>query len=261
MAGASARCVNSAIAKRSRMEGLTPMKRVSLPLAGLLVLTLLLGLTQRALATTAAQFCAEPQESEFVRLLNDYRAAHGVGPVTADQYLSVGAEDHAIDMGERNVLDHAMADGTSGFDNLVAHGWTAGGWLGEVAAGSEETAAGSLRQLELDPPHNEILLDPKYVSIGVGRYDDGGATTARYWWVADFSSSAPMQAVVPCGTTAPANVSVPTETSTPVAPTNTPTAVPPTETPVASSNESSGSGDNSGKPKVCPTRNPHYPDC
>jgi uncharacterized protein YkwD len=245
------------------------MKRVSLPMAGLLFLALLLGLTQRALATTAAEYCAEPQETEFVRLLNDYRAANGVGPVQADQYLSAGSEDHAIDMGQRNVLDHNLANGTTGFDNLAAHGWTAGGWLGEVAAGSDATAAGTLAQLKSDPPHNAILLDPKYVSVGVGRYDDGGATTARYWWVADFSSSSPMQAAVGCGAAGQADEPAPTETaaptevatSTPVEPTNTPTAEEPTSAAADSTTGNDNSGHNQNEPKVCPTRNPHYPDC
>jgi uncharacterized protein YkwD len=237
------------------------MKRVSLPLAGLMLLTLLFGPAMPVLATTAGNYCAEPQESEFVRLLNDYRASHGVGPVRADQYLSAAAEDHAIDMGQRNVLDHNMADGTSGFDNLAAHGWTAGGWLGEVAAGSSATASDALLRLEADPPHNAILLDPKYVSIGVGRYDDGGATAARYWWVADFSSSAAMQPAVACGSTSQSDSGAPTQTATSPAPTNTPVPAEPTSTPTADVTPAGQSGDQDDHPKVCPTRNPHYPDC
>ncbi len=237
------------------------MKLVCLPLAGLMLLTLLFGPMTGARATTAATYCAEPEELAFVRLLNEYRAAHGVGPVRADQYLSAGAEDHAIDMGQRNVLDHNMADGTSGFDNLVAHGWTAGGWLGEVAAGSSAGASDTLLRLEADPPHNAILLDAKYVSIGVGRYDDGGATAARYWWVADFSSSAAMQPAVACGSTSQADSGVPTSTSTAPAPTSTPIPDEPTSTPTADSNQGSDGGGGTNDPKVCPTRNPHYPDC
>ena len=237
------------------------MKRLYLPMAGLMLLTLLFGPATRALATTAANYCAEPQETEFVRLLNVYRASHGVGPVQADQYLSAAAEDHAIDMGQRNVLDHNMADGTTGFDNLVAHGWTAGGWLGEVAAGSTATASETLNQLASDPPHNAILLDSKYISIGVGRFDDGGATTARYWWVADFSSSAPMQPVVACDSTDQSGSVAPTQTSTPVAPTNTPVAAGPTSTPVQESTPGDLSGSRKHHTQVCPTRNPHYPDC
>lgn len=240
-------------------------------------------------AITTTQYCQEPVETEFVRLLNIYRAEHGAGPVIADQVLSTAAEHHAIDMGQRNVLDHNLGDGTDFGTNITNHGWINGGWLGEVAAGSYASAADTLNQLKGSPSHNEILLDPKYVSVGVGRYDDGGKTQARYWWIGDFSSSDPMQPVVVCGVDVPSPTlpatavptptrtatSVPTRTATPPVATSSPTrtatptptitnTVAPTLGPtytVPDDPTSTASPSATPKIKRCPTRNPHYPTC
>lgn len=233
----------------------------------LLFVSLFIPMTVRAI--TINEYCMEPQETEFIRLLNQYRIQNGVPPVRADQVLGAAAEHHAIDMGQRNVLDHNMADGSSFGDNIIAHGWTYNSWLGEDAAGSREFASDVLLAFQNSPGHNAILLDPKYIGAGIGRYDDGGVTQARYWWVLDVASDFQQVAVVcntPTATSAPSSTvsntpistSVSTNTNTPVntsvptntsIPTNTPTK---TSTPLPTRTPT---------PKLCPTRNPHYPHC
>jgi hypothetical protein len=108
------------------------------------------------------------------------------------------------------------------------------------------------------PSHNEGMIDPKYVTVGISRYDDGGITQARYWWVVEFTSTPVKQPAVLCGVPVPTNTPAPAPTATRTAtsiPTNTPIPVAtntPANTPTPVPTKA---------PKTCPTKNPHYPNC
>jgi uncharacterized protein YkwD len=166
-------------------------------------------------ATTVEEYCVEnPVELEFLALINGHRAANGAPPVVLDHILGTAAEHHAIDMGQRNVLDHWLADGTSWADNIRAHGFPAGAGMGQDLAGSRATAMAVLIAWSNSPAHNALMLDPFYVSIGIARWDDGGATEARYWWALNMAGpTAETHPAVICGE--PTVTPAPEPTATP----------------------------------------------
>lgn len=224
----------------------------------LLAFILLFTFVPSALAITSTEYCAEPVEVEFLQLLNQYRAQNGAGPVVMDQYLGTAAEHHTMLESSTNNLFHDYPEiGFSWSQNMRDHGWTAGGWLAEITAGSSADAAVTLNVFKNSPPHNEGMIDPKYQTVGISRYDDGGMTQARYWWVIEFSSSPIMRPATLCGTPpteTPTRTPAPTATSVP---TQTATMLPPTATGTAASTATIAPT----PPKKCPTRNPHYPNC
>ncbi len=186
-------------------------------------------------AISTSEYCQESVESDFLTLLNQHRASLGVAPVTSDQILGTAAEHHTIAEYQANALFHNFPDGTSFGDNIRNHGWPANsGGLGEITGGSYQTAAGAFGQFTNSPDHEAVMVDSLYQSVGISRWDDGGITATRYWWVVEFSGLTVQQLVTICPTPTATNTSVPTNTPTPA---NTPT------------------------PKPCPTKNPHYPSC
>ena len=208
-------------------------------------------------AIDTSQYCVEPVEVEFLNLLNQYRATQGAGPVVMDQYLGTAAEHHTMLESQYNRLFHDDATiGFSWYQNIVDHGFTDTGWLAEITAGSRESAQDVMIAWQNSPPHNEGMIDPKYNTVGISRYDDGGLTQARYWWVVEFTSTPVKQPAILCGAPVATNTPVPpTNTATPVA---TSTLAPPTNTPVPVATNTPA---NTPTPKSCPTRNPKYPRC
>jgi len=196
----------------------------------------------------AADYCAEPEELAFLKLINDYRAQNGLGPLVLSQTLGAASEYHSIDMATQNYFSHNLKDGTTWDQNIRNFGYTYSTALGENIAAGYETAASVFAAWKASAGHNANMLTSSYGAIGIGRAYNAGATY-RWYWTTDFGgyvdaaaqtcpsnwTPTPLPSVSPTATPAGTATSTaqPSATSTAVPPTATNTAVPqPTATAV-----------------------------
>jgi uncharacterized protein YkwD len=125
-------------------------------------------------APTAAQAPAASEAGQFLSLVNAFRAANGVGPVSIAGDATAKAQQHAADMAAQGRLFHSgsLASG-------VQPGWTA---LGENVG-----MGGSVPQLEsmfeASGPHSTNLLNGAYnqIGFGVARGADGSLFVTQFF--------------------------------------------------------------------------------
>ena len=115
----------------------------------------------------AAAGCADPAELEALRLINAYRAEHGLAPLVLSQTLTVAAERHSASMGDHDYSDHEL------ISEQVA-------WWENIAAGHEGAAA-TFRQWQESPLHVANMLRANYAAIGIGRTYHPDAQYGWYW--------------------------------------------------------------------------------
>ena len=198
-------------------------------LAGVVAGVLSPGMAPVARASSTAEFCADPEETAFLALINGYRAEQGKGPLSLNLSLSAAADHHSLSMAENNYFDHFLvAENTEWFDNIKNHGYTTWYAAGENIAAGRDTAAGVMTQWKNSAPHNANMLDPTWTAIGIGRAYGPGVRYGWYWTTTFGNTTA--------GGTAPlCGEPTPSPTSTPIVPTatSTSTALPPTSTATA----------------------------
>jgi hypothetical protein len=109
---------------------------------------------------------ASPAELASLRMINEARAAAGVGPLTLDPEMSAFARDWSITMSQGS-FEHS---GGPWAENIAA-------WWGEDGLSAEEGAR-RLHDLWMgSPPHYANLTNPGWTRIGVGIHHSGNG-----WW-------------------------------------------------------------------------------
>jgi hypothetical protein len=114
------------------------------------------------------------------RMLSDYRARHGLGPVKLDPMLNRIAADHALKMAEADKVSHVVRGEGSfarrlrsgGYDAALAAENVGGGYLS-----LEEAFAGWRKS----KPHNKNMLKPDVTVMGIARADAAGSKYGAYW--------------------------------------------------------------------------------
>lgn len=148
-----------------------------------LVLIAFVPLQRSAAVTTNCS--ADPSlsalETEFISLLNQYRASNGAGPVSNSVVLSTGAQWMANDLASHQYFSHTDSTGRDFFTREANCG--VNGPAGENIAGGQPTAAGVLAVWKSSPGHNSNMLNPTWTRIGVG-FAPGGVYGVT--WVTDF---------------------------------------------------------------------------
>lgn len=129
------------------------------------------------------------EEAEFLRLINEYRAANGLGALTSSATINQAAYDFSVDMGERGFFDHVDPEGRTPFDRMCAAGYepacSGSTAMGENIAAGMESAYEAFDGWRHSPGHNANMLTPEYVAIGIGRaYVDG--SPMGWYWTTDF---------------------------------------------------------------------------
>jgi uncharacterized protein YkwD len=197
-----------------------------------------------------ASYCADPEETAFLGMINDYRAQNGLGPLVLTQTLGAASAYHSLDMATYNYVSHTLHDGTTWSQNIINFGYTYPAYKGENVAGGFATAADVFAAWKASSGHNANMLSSTYNAIGIGRVYTASATYSWYW-TTDFGSyvdaaatcqtstsesvtaSAPQPTATATATPTATNTPAPTATSTPQ-PTATKTATPvPTATKTA----------------------------
>ena len=102
---------------------------------------------------------------ELSQLINDYRARHGLQPLTFAENLAALANDHSVDMAARRKLSH------DGFRNRAQS--TRSKVCVENVGWNYPTAATQLDGWRHSPTHDRNLLEPKVSRMGL-------AVTTRY---------------------------------------------------------------------------------
>ena len=140
-------------------------------------------------------------QSDLVVLVNGYRAANGLGPVSLNGSLSSAAAWMANDLATKNYFSHTSSDGRSPQQRMAAFGYPAYAlYTGENIAAGQASAADVIAGWKASPAHNAVLLSANFNAIGVG-YSYSATSTYKSYWVADLGGSG--------GNVAPAAVPAP----------------------------------------------------
>ena len=115
------------------------------------------------------------REAELLRLHNEARAEHGVGPLCVQRNLMVAAQGHAEDMIRRDFYAHETPEGLTPGDRITRAGYpfaTYGENNNRVSGGYGGPGRGELREafegwME-SPGHRENLLNPAFREVGIG---------------------------------------------------------------------------------------------
>jgi len=123
----------------------------------------------------------DPEESAFITLINDYRASYGLGSLSLSPTLTVAAELHSQDMAVNDYFSHYSLDGRSPLDRVIEAGYDYPTTVGENIAAGYTTAASVFEGWRNSPGHNQTMLHPSFLVIGIGRYYDASSYYGWYW--------------------------------------------------------------------------------
>lgn len=110
-------------------------------------------------------------ETEFVQLINQARAEHGLSPLTVDSRLTQAARKHTQRMVEHSQLSHQFADEPPvqirfSEENLPSD------HEGENVGLNQDVDAAHQAFMD-SPPHRRSILDPDFNVVGVGVLHSG----------------------------------------------------------------------------------------
>lgn len=114
-------------------------------------------------------------EQQVVTLVNQQRAAYGLGALTLSAKLSDGARLKSQDMQKNRYFDHNSPTYGSPFDMMRSLGITYGS-AGENIAQGYSSAEAVVNAWMNSPGHRANILNAKFTQIGVGYVSNGG-----YW--------------------------------------------------------------------------------
>lgn len=161
-------------------------------IAAALLAALFAGSVLAARDAGAAAYDAE--ELSVLELINDYRESRGAEPLLLSDTLSVAAERHSDDMGERRFFAHNTQssshypEGAEPWDRMEQEGYTYNTLKGENIAAGYETAEAAFRAWRNSPSHNAAMLDENYKVVGVSRVNVPGSPFGWYW-TTDFGAA------------------------------------------------------------------------
>jgi hypothetical protein len=129
----------------------------------------------------------DPEELQFLELINGYREENGLGPLLLSDTLAVAAEHHSQDMARYSFFAHNTAAssyypaGAAPWDRMEAEGYDYNTYKGENIAVGYETAEEAFEAWRTSPSHNSAMLDGRYRVIGIARINDPGSVHGWYW--------------------------------------------------------------------------------
>lgn len=121
------------------------------------------------------------EEAAFLTLLNDYRAAQGIAPLTHNLLLAEAAELHSADMALNNFTGHTGSDGSMSFDRIARTGYKSRATSENVYWGFEGTAIAAFNWWKDSPPHNAEMLSSLYTETGIGSAFNENSDFHWYW--------------------------------------------------------------------------------
>jgi uncharacterized protein (TIGR03437 family) len=127
----------------------------------------------------------DAEEQAFLKLINDYRTANGLGTLQVSIAITNACDWMSTDMAAKGYFSHTDSLGRDPFTRMRAFGYNYNTWMGENIAAGYSDAANTFNQWKNSPGHNENMLNPNFKVIGIGRIANLGAYY-RYYWTTDF---------------------------------------------------------------------------
>ncbi len=121
------------------------------------------------------------EEARLLDLINEYRAANGLGALSLNDPLNSSARWMAEDMARNDYLSHTDSLGRDPVSRMAAFGYGYNTWKGENLAAGMATAQEAFDHWRQSPSHNANLLNPNFTVIGIGRAYNPGTTFGWYW--------------------------------------------------------------------------------
>ena len=129
----------------------------------------------------------DPEELQFLGLINDYRADNDLRPLLLSDTLTVASERHSNDMADYGFFAHNTEKSShypaasEPWDRMEAEGYRYNTAKGENLAVGYETAEEAMKAWQESPSHNEAMLDGDYRVMGVARINAPGSVHGWYW--------------------------------------------------------------------------------
>jgi uncharacterized protein YkwD len=117
----------------------------------------------------------------FLGLINAYRVANGLTPLSHNAQLGAAAEAHSQDMGTRNYTSHDSPEGVTPGQRIRQQGYCAQAGWGENIFWGLPSAREAFDWWKNSPGHNKAMLDPDYDETGIGRAFVAGSDYGWYW--------------------------------------------------------------------------------
>lgn len=150
------------------------------------VLAAILSMALGGLPVTAPQeaqaglWVPNSHECAFLREINAYRKANGLGALTLSRSLSAAADNHSAYMARTDDVDHTLGK-KSWSQNIYDYGYPEGKGIGENVLAGRSSAGGALTLWKTSPGHNANMLNPKWKTIGIGREVNTDGRYDYYW--------------------------------------------------------------------------------
>jgi hypothetical protein len=161
-----------------------------------------------------AAVALDAQETEMCRLINDYRASKGLGPLLVSEKLTAAADWYSTDMATKNYVnpDHTDSLGRTIKQRIVAFGYDYNTSWAENIAWGRPGASGTFTDWKNSPIHNTNMLTASFKVIGIARATNSNSDFGTYW-TTDFGGFVDPNAV-PCpGSATPTPTPTPTATA------------------------------------------------
>jgi len=214
-------------------------------LAGLLAIVIAFSTVAAPPAGSQAE-AMDSEEMTFLAMINQYRAANGLGALSLNSKLNDTALWMAQDLAAHSYFSHTDSLGRDPFQRMDNFGYDYNTWRGENLVAGTEMAQASMDMWKASPGHNANMLNVNYTVIGIARAY-GPASPFGWYWATEFGGEAdpappaeppppPPPAPAPPAppTPPPAPAYIPTAAPVPAPPTDTPPPAPsPTSTPSA----------------------------
>ena len=149
------------------------MRRISV-LLGLFLLTNCASDVSPVETSSIGMSASVSEATAAARLISQYRAAQGLGPVTMDPRLNKAAEHQARAVAATGILSHG--EFTSRMASYGIRGYRAE----NLAAGSDSVQE-VIARWRASPSHNANMLLPQVRLVGLARVDSPGSGWGRYW--------------------------------------------------------------------------------
>lgn len=129
----------------------------------------------------------DPEEVQFLHLLNHYRQNNGAEPLLLSDTLALSALHHSQDMAHYGFFSHSTAAsshyaaGAQPWDRMRAEGYDYNTLMAENIAVGCQTAERCFELWRNSPSHNAAMLDGRYQVIGIARVYVAGSVHGWYW--------------------------------------------------------------------------------
>ena len=159
------------------MEG----RVVSIGIENTFWVKVIVGNTVTQVGTTNCYYTTNPEYvQQLIDLINQARADVGRAALTINAQLTAAAQDHSLDMGCNDFLEHSGTDGTWIGDRLLQAGYTSTYYLEIIAIGLPQDA---MNQWKIDPLHWDAVINSRVTEIGVGYVFVRTSSYGGYWTV------------------------------------------------------------------------------